>query len=154
MLDFLSKALEWLKSPKRWSAVLIVCTLLLLLPSSVMQKMGLSEIRQYFLPWISLGAIFSAAVLAVEFGAWLKIPLNSFQEQKNRKAVLLSLTPPEMQIIADYFRKETDTQYFSMEDGIVGGLVAKGLIYLSSNISTDFTTFAYNLQPWVRETIR
>ncbi len=112
-----------------------------------MQKMGLSEIRQYFLPWISLGAIFSAAVLAVEFGAWLKIPLNSFQEQKNRKAVLLSLTPPEMQIIADYFRKETDTQYFSMEDGIVGGLVAKGLIYLSSNISTDFTTFAYNLQP-------
>lgn len=155
MLDFLTKALDWLKSPKRWSAVLIVCAALLLLPSAVMQKMGLAEIRQHYLPWISLVGIFSLAVLIVEFADWLRSPLKSFREQRDRKAVLRSLTPPEMRIITDYFRQETDTQYFSATDGLAGGLAAKGLIYQSSTISMGpMPNFAFNLQPWVREIIR
>jgi hypothetical protein len=155
MLDFFGKALEWLKSPKRWAAVLIICAALVFLPSRFMQKVRLAEIRTYYLPFISLLGLCSFAVLVVEFGAWLKTPLKSLREQRDRKAMLRSLTPPEMRIIAGYFVLNTDTQDFYITDGVVGGLVAKGLIYQSTTVSTSAVPkFAYNLQPWVRETLR
>jgi hypothetical protein len=155
MFDFLSKALEWLKSPKRWSALLLVCIALLFLPSVVLQRMGLTDIVQRYRPWISLCGLFSVTVLVVEFADWLRGPVNAFRKQKDCKAVLGSLTPPEMKIIAGYFKAETDTQYFDATDGLVGGLEAKGLIYRTSSISRAYTpTFAYNLQPYVREIIR
>jgi hypothetical protein len=154
MFNFLAKALEWLKSPKRWAALLIVCAVLLLLPAPMMQKLGLVEIRERYLSWISLSGILSLAVLAVEFADWLRERIKLLLKQKKQKAVLCALTPPEVQIIADYFTKETDAQYLSSTDGLAGGLSLKGLIYRSANITTNPPMFAYNLQPWVRETIR
>lgn len=155
MLDFLGKALEWLKSPKRWATVFIACAALLLLPQPAMKWMGLADLGVRYRPWISLCGIFSFTVLLVEFVAWLKNPLKAWREQRDRKGVLLSLTPPEMRIIAEYFRKQTDTQDFRADDGLAGGLVSKGLIYLSSSVGQGLIpTFAFNLQPWVRETLR
>jgi len=155
MLDFLGKALEWLVSPKRWAALFIFCAALLLLPQHTAERIRIADLREHYFPWISLCGIFSFAVLFVEFADWLRNPLRSRREQSDRKAVLLSLTPPEMRIIAEYFRRQTDTQYFSATDGIAGGLAAKGLIYPSSTVSMGLTPdFAFNLQPWVRETIR
>ena len=104
--------------------------------------MRLADMREHYLPWISLCGISSFAVLLVEFAAWLKVPVKSFREQRDRKAVLLSLTPPEMRVIAEYFRQQTDTQYFSATDGLAGGLAAKGLIYQSSNVSRGLTPFS------------
>jgi hypothetical protein len=155
MLAFLGKALEWLKSPKRWAAVFIVCVTLALLPKTVMERMRIAELREHYFPLISLCGIVSFAVLLVEFADWLRRPLKSFRERREHKAVLYSLTPPEMRIIADYFEQETDTQYFDLTDGVAGGLRAKGLIYPTSSLSIFPTgTFAYNLHPSVRETMR
>jgi hypothetical protein len=157
MLTFLSKLVDWLKSPTKWFllliAVFITSAALLLLPSAAMQKMGLVEIRQHYLPWISLCVIFSSALLFAEFVVWLKTPLQSFREQRDRKAVLLDLTPPEMDIIVDYFRKQTDTQSFRADDGLIGGLEAKHLVYRTTTVSYGLN-FSYNPQPWVREIIR
>src|SRR6266852_3482912 len=122
MLDFLGKALEWLKSPKRWATVFIVCAVLLLLPQRIAERIRLADFREHYFPWISLCGIFSFAVLFVEFADWLRNPLRSRREQRDRKAVLHALTPPEMWIIAEYFRRQTDTQYFSATDGIAAGL--------------------------------
>jgi hypothetical protein len=47
---------------------------------------------------------------------------------KIRRRCYCSLTPPEMQIIADYINQETDTQYFNPTDGVSEGLAARGLI--------------------------
>jgi hypothetical protein len=155
MLDFLGKALEWLKSPKRWATVFIVCVVLLSLPQHIAERIRLADFREHYFPWISLCGIFSFAVLLVEFVDWLRNPLRSRREEKDRKALLVALTPPEMRIIAEYFRRQTDTQYFSATDGLAGGLTAKGLIYRSSNVSMGpEPEFAFNLQPWVRETLR
>jgi hypothetical protein len=155
MLEFFGKALEWLGSPKRWAAVFIVCVVLLLLPRHLAERMRLADVREHYLPWISLCGIFSSAVLLVELAVWLKTPVKSIRERRDRKAVLLSLTPPEMRVIAEYFRQQTDTQYFSATDGLAGGLAAKGLIYQSSTVSHGLTpVFAFNLQPWARETLR
>jgi hypothetical protein len=92
MLDFFSKALEWLKSPKRWSAVFIVCLVLLFLPSALIQKVGLADIRQRYLPWISLCGVFSLAVLVVEFVDWMRTPLRSYREERPESRIACAHT--------------------------------------------------------------
>jgi hypothetical protein len=155
MLDFLSKALEWLSSPKRWATVFIFCVALLLLSPHVAEWMRIADLRDKYRPWLGLLSMFSGTVLVVEVASWLRTPLASFQQRRNQKTVLLALTPPEMRVISEYFRQQTDTLYFSATDGVTGGLTAKGLLYQSSNVSRGLSPdFGFNLQPWVRETVR
>jgi len=41
------------------------------------------------------------------------------------------------------------TQYFEISDGIVQGLFLEGILFRPSNVSSHYTTWAYNIQPWV-----
>lgn len=71
------------------------------------------------------------------------------QQRKQLTAKLTSLSPPEKAILATYLARATTTLSFDARDGVVGGLVAKKIIYRASNIPSSMLMFPYNLQPWV-----
>ena len=69
---------------------------------------------------------------------------------KNQRACLRSLTPEEKGFLVPFIFDNEATRYASMESGVVGGLLAQGIIYRSSSVGTSSFTFPYNLQSWAR----
>jgi hypothetical protein len=65
MLDILSKALDWLSSPKQWATVFIFCVGLLLVPRHFAEWMRIADLRDKYRPFLSLFSIFSGTVLVV-----------------------------------------------------------------------------------------
>ena len=63
---------------------------------------------------------------------------------------LSQLTPEERGYLAPYILEQRNTQVFPMEDGISGGLMSKGILYLGSRLVT-LDGMAHNLQPWARQ---
>ena len=68
-----------------------------------------------------------------------------------RQGYLDNLTPDEKTYLAPYVLEEVTSQVFELEDGIAGGLVAKNIIYRSSNLGNVLEGFPYNMQPWARD---
>ena len=139
---------------------MLVAGALLAAPPVALERLGLTKFRITYLPWIGLTFLVCGAVLISEG------TVGIFTWIKNRRAVkavqneilnyLRSLTPPEKFLLAKYFSPRTDTQYFSAANGLVSGLEAKSLIYRSShvgNLLRGTPTFAYNIQPWIRDYI-
>ncbi len=154
--SFLGKILDWLRSPKQWFAVLLVTLALLILPASVLQRVGLQAFHDRYLTWIGLAALISAAVLVSESCAVGKRRVLIWLSHRVGKDYLRNLTTPEKVFLEAYIDQDTETQYAAEADGVVRGLAAKGLIYRSTSVSQPalVPTFAYNLQPWVRHFLK
>ena len=77
------------------------------------------------------------------------------RELRSLRRVLRDLTPEEKAVLAEYIRDDAGTQYFSIRDGVVQGLQAKGVLYRASVVSRGRDIeFAFNIQPWAREYLR
>ena len=61
------------------------------------------------------------------------------------------MTPDEKAYLVPFVLQQENTQYFLIEDGIAGGLIAKGVLYRSSNVGSLVSGWAHNIQPWARE---
>lgn len=70
--------------------------------------------------------------------------------EKARKQKLHELTPDEKAYLVPYVVEDANTQYFLIEDGVVGGLVQNGVLYQSSQIGSLVDGWAFNLQPWAK----
>ena len=57
----------------------------------------------------------------------------------------ISDTEEEKQILRFYYAKETKTNYLHVADGVVQGLVAKGIIQLASSMGSVVDGFAHNI---------
>ena len=60
------------------------------------------------------------------------------------------LTPEEKGYLVSYIEGQQNTIYVGLDDGIMGGLTAKGITYRSSNMGDLLNGVAFNLQPWAR----
>jgi len=49
-----------------------------------------------------------------------------------------------------YMQNDTETCYFDIGDGVVSGMVMKGLLYQGGSIGDIISGFPFNIQPWVR----
>lgn len=59
------------------------------------------------------------------------------------------LSPPEKKLLAKYITENTTTLPQSMQDGVVGGLVAKKILYWAANVGyPGSTSFDCNMQTW------
>jgi hypothetical protein len=109
-------------------------------------------------PYIGIVTILVAALL-VTHGAAHLVDRNTEKRAKRREQeewernvaeTLSSLTPAEKRALQPYILKNQNSYAFDIADGVSGGLVAKQIIYRSSNVGF-FRSFAHNLQPWARE---
>jgi len=135
---------------------------LLFLNQKVLSFLSLLDFRQRNAGNIALIFIFSLSLLC-SYVIFFLINIvrrkvnNIYIKNTERKRIELlqkslhQLTPDEKTYLQPFILQGKNTLYFSIQDGIAGGLVAKKIIYMSSQVGNMFSGFAYNLQPWARE---
>jgi Super-infection exclusion protein B len=148
----LTKVLDWLKSsPKYLFPIALVTGLGLFSPSSVLDIFGLTSFVSQYRQYIGIVFLISMALILTEAILFAHRALSGWRQRsevtKHRQELLQNLTLQEKSVLRNYITRKTKTAYFDLEDGVVGGLEAQGVIYRASNIG-QLDRWAYNIQPW------
>jgi hypothetical protein len=146
---WLKELRETISSRKLWAFVFLISLLPLCLPATAIGFLGLTRVLAsgcvYFGLGVLLGFIgFIVAELAQE-NTWLA------RQWRHRRelADLRTLTPAEKQVLRGYIDRNTKTQYFQLEDGVVSGLQRCGFLYRPTSMGRMVSGFAFNIKPWV-----
>lgn len=140
------------------ATIAITAGTILFAPPSVLSALGLTDFMLDNRGFLGLLFLLSLGTLTVLFLQSLSSLISSERAEhlrersteQRRVEVLMDLTPSEKAYLLPYIRDQEGTQYFSLTDGVAGGLVAKGILFRASNLGSMKTGFAYNLQPWAR----
>lgn len=81
---------------------------------------------------------------------------RDFSIKKTRQEqILLTSSRVEKEVLARYITEDTTTIAFQLGDGIVNGLISKGILFRASQVSNPFSDdFDTNIQNWVLEYIK
>ena len=138
-----------------YGGVLIVTSFLLFLPEAIVQKIGFADIVETWRSYIGIIFLASLALLASSGISVLSQSvgnsLNNRRLQQLMLETLRMLTEDEKNFIRPFIINGENTRNAPIDSGIAGGLLAKGIIYRSSNIGHVFAGFSYNLQPISRK---
>jgi hypothetical protein len=143
--------------PLLYFAAFIASAALLFLPDNFIVQLGLDQFRQTYRSQAGIVFIASGSLLAAYFlfAVW-RVALSPWHNMRLRRSVyqkLTELTDAEKAFLGPFIIADENTVFASINDGIAGGLQAKGLIYRSSNISHGFD-WPYNLQPITRRVLK
>jgi hypothetical protein len=159
MFDF-SKLLSALKiAPYAMVGVAISTGIALFAPAAFVSRLGLDTLVGTYRPWIGATFLVSTVVflsfVSGRAGTMLwPIVLDRWNVRQLRKE-LHCLSLPEQSLVAEFVDNETTTQCYFIGDGVVGGLVGKGILYRSSNVGRPgSTSFDHNIQPWAWKYLR
>jgi Super-infection exclusion protein B len=134
-------------------AIAVASGFLLFIPASVVAQLGMSKFVMDYRSWLGLAFVVSCAyLLAYAVVDLVKRVHDHFEVRAIRKAqsqYLRSLTPDERARLRPYIGEQRSSVVYQITDGVVGGLVGKGILFRSSNIGHG-TGFAFNIQPWAR----
>lgn len=143
---------ELLKQPLRYSIGLgIVAAIVLFLPSSMVEKLGLLKYRDEGKPYLGVVLLVCIAIAIANGIGFGVSEYNHYRFLLAGKKRLHRLTIKEKQILRAYIEGQTRSVYLDVSSGTVNGLVAESIIYRSSQLSNPMaglTAFAYNIQPW------
>jgi hypothetical protein len=137
-------------------AVAVASGLLVFAPASAITKLGMDKFVTDYRSWLGFALVVSCAYLfahAIVFIA--KLVHERFEVRAIRKAqseYLKNLTSDEKARLAPYIGGQRSSVVYQITDGVVDGLVAKGILFRSSNIGHG-TGFSFNIQPWARSEI-
>jgi hypothetical protein len=135
-------------------AAMIASAALLFLPDPFISRLGLEDFRTAYGTYAGIVLIASASLLLVNVISGLGYTvLKPWRDWRFNRAVygtLTELTEAEKEFLRVFIFEYQNTVTAPIQDGIAGGLVAKRLIYRSSNVSYGFD-FPYNLQPIARK---
>lgn len=101
---------------------------------------------------VFLGPIF-LLFMAFLFARVIRETTDFFRDRKadrERDKQLTRLTPEERGYLSEFIVNGRNTVKVGMDDGIMGGLVAKKICYMSSNMFDLLEGASFNLQPWAR----
>lgn len=134
-------------------AALIASTLLLFLPDSAAHQIGIDEFRQLYRGYLGAAFVASVSLLAASgLSATSHVIGNRLDDRRLRRLTLDTLgmlTSDEKQFLRGFIVEGQNTVHAPLSDGVSGGLVAKQVVYRSSNIFHGFTA-PFNLQPIAR----
>ncbi len=130
---------------------------LLFTSDSVAGTLGILEFRNSYRGWIGAVFLVTWSYLAAHLVWWLRRKLIEHLEHRRRRRVresfLKKLTPEERGYLVPYVLDKVNTQNFPMEDGIIGGLSGKEIVYRSSNVIDPVRGAPWNIQPWALEVL-
>jgi hypothetical protein len=139
------------QTPKVFFALALVGFLVLFLPNSVVETIGLLEFREQYKGYIGIITLICSSLLLGHVGsiAYKQIVLRiSFWR------TMRDLSLEEKIALKPYISNDDATRSFIIGDGIANGLTAKKILYRASNVGTYGNRFAFNLQPWARRYLR
>ena len=157
-MEFLSRITDWIKlAPRYLFAVFLFCCFLLFLPDTVLQKIGIDDLRNRFLPWI--GGMFLMLLFTHGLATawhWLHYRIKQRNSLKHRLQRLQNLTPKEDEILCWFIINKTRTQNLRYDSGVVTGLISANVLHYASNRATSSWNPAdvridVNIQPWAWE---
>ena len=164
MLEAVSGFLSALKgtSPVIFLGVAIASGLILFGTDGFVSNLGLAEFRDQNKGYIGVSFVLSVSIVFAQAIANGGKMLLKFVERWRKKKVraatleqrqntLHKLTADEKAYLKPYVFGDENTQYFLIEDGIAGGLKAKDIIYMSSQVGSMLEGWAYNIQPWAKQ---
>lgn len=144
--DWILKLLEALKSPKLTGIVALATACALWCPQKWLPPNA--AIPEKIHVWLFVAFLVSAAALFVSLisAVWNIGSRRRQQAQlrKERIAKLTTLSPDEQFVLLKYIVNNTVTQYLEMDNGVVGSLLRKHLLYQGSNIGR-YNTLAINI---------
>ena len=166
-MDF-AKILDVIRQPRFVFAIAITTGLILFLPVSILQQIGLDQLINSYRSIIGL-AFLGASILSsihVITIVHSRIKDKGLQVAKRREQVrlLLETTPPEKHILYGFIKGATKTQRLDVDSGVVNGLIRKGMIYPTANRATSnvfhtsfhgpIFTCDHNITDWTWEYIK
>ena len=151
-----------------WLAVALASGFVLIGPGDTLQILRIDEFRDANGPTIGIVFVFSTSLSIVVTFQWLSArTAAAWQWYKKRseesaqaaaiaskrEGYLQNLTPHEKEYLRPFVFADVNTQYWSLRDGIAGGLEAKKIIWMSSSAG-DLVRMAYNIHPWAKDALR
>lgn len=167
MLEAVAAFLSTLKqaSPSLLLGIAIASGVILFAPDSFLTLLGLEVFLHSNKPYIGGTSVVAIALLLshsifrlAAFGKGVltarQVKKKAAEAEANRHKKLHDLTPDEKAYLVPYVVDDENTQYFLIEDGVAGGLVAKGVLYRSSHIGSLVDGWAFNMQPWAKSYLK
>lgn len=122
---------------------------------SILDAAGMTRIVAQYRPWLGGAFTLSCAYLLAHVVKYVTDVINGLLRSRDldrRRAKWLStLTPDEKGRLIPYIRDQRASVKYPIDDGVVAGLVGKGVLFRASTIGHAVSGFAFNLQPWARE---
>lgn len=154
MADYLKSALDFIKlAPRYLIAIGVAAAFLLFGSEEFLTRLGLKQFTEDYRAWLGLAFVSTISLFAVyvagEILAFIgrKIKKRKFLERITQR--LQNLTEDEKQILRFYFAKNTRSNVLRIDDGVVQGLVADGILYRSASVGNMLEGFAHNISDFV-----
>ncbi|KTS98349.1 superinfection exclusion B family protein [Pseudomonas parafulva] len=150
LADFLKFFLELLKlAPRYFVAFGITAAGLIFMPPDWLERLGLENFVVQNKQWLGLVLLISTMLWTVFIVASGCNALKRWIHRRRSCARtirrLQSLTEGEKEILRYYLALGTRTNVLKVDDGVVQGLVSKGIIYRAASMGDLIEGFAHNI---------
>ena len=151
MIESLTKPLlEFLKlAPRYLVALCLVAAFLLFSPKNVLEYLAVHDFTENYRQRIGLFFIVSSALLDVSVAGMAGRRIRDWWNRRKFHLEIIKslnlLTEDEKQILRFYIAKQTKTNTLRFDDGVVNGLVAKGIIYRAATVGNLLEGSAHNI---------
>lgn len=152
-METLTKLADYFRKvpPAFLVAIVTVLGLILFLPEEVVKTLAVDEFRNIHRIWMGPTFLLAGSFLVARLLNYLIQEYFQWRQLKSMQKNLHQLTPEEKGYLLPYIQGQKNTIYVGPEDGIMNGLVAKGIICRVSDSGTLTEGFPFNLESWARE---
>lgn len=137
-------------------ALAVATGILLFFPAALVSRLGMTTLVTGYRSLIGLAFLVSCTYLLahaiVSLVQYIRDGLEAKATRKARMALLQDLTPDEKIRLIPYIHQKRASVDYQITDGVVLGLVAKGILFRATNLGYG-TRFSFNIQPWARQEI-
>ncbi len=158
-MNIIKSIVERLKIKELFAILFIAALIVTFLPSELAVKMQIDVFRENYQTHISLCLILIGAYYVLEIFQWLrnKIKRSIYNEERVAiKYMKSQMNADEMQLLIEVFYDTTNCRFrgsgcIDLNDGRKAALESRYVIYRAASVSSFYTMFAYNLQPYALE---
>lgn len=157
MIDSLISFLGVLKklTPQLFLGISVGVGIVLFSADSFLNELGILDFQEQYKSILGIIFLVSVSVIFSQLGFWCARKAQKAWKlriaRKAQKRQLHELTPAEKTYLSPFIFDKENTVKSPVDDGVAGGLEAKGIIYRASTLGHVITGWPYNLQPWARE---
>jgi hypothetical protein len=136
----------------------LVSWLLIFLPASALAVLGIDSAKTTYLSIIGSVAFLTTIFLLFRLIYQVYFLINQKQsanrERQRRQELLDSLTSVERQYLNKYIDNQSQTATFTVYDGVVAGLIDKGLLYKTNTQTNRAGEQDFNIYPWAYDSLK
>ncbi len=152
-ITFLEKSWDTIR--QHWWAIslslFVLFSLPFVLPHEIFLVLHVEALWAIYSPILGFLAYATAVVTVCGFVCSVIICLR---DRHKRAKLMQKLTSAEKEHLAHYLREQSQTWTFDLYDGVVAGLVKKGILYKPDTKANKAGEQDYNMEPWAYEFLK